>query len=135
MITKRADYIVPVIISILFFLVKEQIVPSYIYLIVVIPAGFYYIPGKLILYFKDSRKPAPGEKLKVITSNLNFYLILFVSVLKLFLEVNKELKVIIALIGLVTYILFFYYSVADRKNNISIIYLLFVFLITGVIFT
>jgi hypothetical protein len=133
--SKRADYIIPVVISILFFLAKKQIIPSYIYLVIVIPSGFYYIPVKLILFFRVAREPTMRDKLKVITSNLNYYLILFLSILKLFLEVNKELKVFIALTALVTCILFFYYLTADRKSNISIVYLLFLFLISGVLFT
>lgn len=134
MISRRVDYILPIAVSMLYFLTFKQAVPTYVFLIIVIPISLYYFPVKLLLFNKSSGGSDAKSKIFMAVSNLLFSIILSLSIVHLYLQDSVKLETIIAIFALVDFIASIYYFVTEKNSNNFITHYCFFILAVGIKF-
>jgi len=132
--SKRIDYAVPGLVVILYFLTVRLLVPSAVCIVAAIAAGLYYVPFRLAVQLRAPGELKPLRKTEIIYTNLNFFIILVLSVLRLLLGADRTLKNIISIVGIFTYIGMFYFFSTEKKGNSGILYFIFSCLVSSLVF-
>lgn len=132
--TKGLGYLVPIAVSILYFITVKQVVPNIIYLILVVLISLYYFPIKLILFFNHSKESTVRDKMQVLLSNLLFSIILSLSILNIYLVGSEGLSNIIGIFAILNFLAIIYFYATDKISYNFIMHFCFLILISAVMF-
>jgi hypothetical protein len=131
---KRLGYLVPVSVSILYFLTVKQVVPDIIYMIIGVLTALYYFPVKLLLFNNNFKESTVRTKVNVLSSNLLFSIILSFSILSIYLEDSENLSNFVGVFAIINFIALVYYYVTEKNSNNFIMHFCFLILISAIMF-
>jgi hypothetical protein len=131
---KRLGYLVPVSVSILYFLTVKQVVPDIIYMIIGVLTALYYFPVKLLLFNNNFKESTVRTKVNVLSSNLLFSIILSFSILSIYLEDSENLSNFVGVFAIINFIALVYYYVTEKNSHYFIMHFCFLILISAIMF-
>jgi hypothetical protein len=99
---KRLGYILPFLICIFYFLSVKNVIPSFVYLSIIIPLSILYFPGMLILDGRTVFGLQSMGKTQKAVSYLLFSTILVISVISLYTGITGLVKHFYALIAILS---------------------------------
>ena len=131
---KKLEFLVPVAVSVLYFFTVKEIIPPLVYLFLAVLIGVYYFPIKLIVFINNSKEAPARSKIQVMASSLIFSIILFLSIINLYLEESNSLKSIIGLFTIINFMGLIYYYVIEKNTHNFILHFCFLVLISALLF-
>jgi hypothetical protein len=131
--TKKVDYYLPIVVSILYFLALKQVITATVYLVTVVPIAVYFFPVRILWESKSYNESGMKKKLLLISSNFLFALILSLSIFNIYIQKNDNVNLILTILAVVNLLAAIYYFLNEKSNNTFVTHLCFTFL-TGAIF-
>ncbi len=133
MTTKRLGYLIPVAVSVIYFLARKEVIPSYLYLILSLPACFYFFPGLLFFNMKEIPVTKSENRSQLVFSSLIFSTILVLSIISLFIDKSKAMNHVYSFFAMICTFSAIYWFIKEEFNYKVITYLCFMILIVGII--
>lgn len=133
MASKRLFYLIPIGISIFYFLSVKLEISSFIYLILVLPVALWFFPIRLIVYLKNNSETSITNRILTLVSGFLFAAVICLSAVYLFMEESRTFKTIIELFGLGILGLAVYYYTARKDTYNFILHFCFLFIVSAVV--
>ena len=135
---ERADlndglYLIPIEISIIYFLAGKLEIPAILYLLAVLPAALLFFPVRLIIYLKNNSETSNTDRMLALVSGFLFAAVICLSAVYLFMEESRTFKTIIELFGLGILGPAIYYCTARKDTYNFILHFCFLFIVSAVV--
>lgn len=98
----KFEYFIAVLACLLFFLVAKDVIPNYIYLIVILAFSFYFMP---VRFFRFKYEKNKNEKIIFIISSLIIAKILAISIALTYISDSSFFRTIFLGLSLINFVL------------------------------
>ncbi len=128
----KFEFLLPVIVSILYFLQVKQVIPITLYVIFASLTGIYFFPVKLLFDKTLSNNHLKNKLLEIISISI-FSIIIIFSIILLYEKANVSLKISFEILSIVNVLLAIYYSMIDNRGNTFVTHLGFIVLTSAIL--
>lgn len=127
----KFEYLIVALACLLFFLVAKDVIPNYIYLIVILVFSFYFMP---IRFFRFKYEKNKNEKIMFIISSLIITKILAISIALTYINEPSFFRTTFILLSFINFILMIFSYWKKYRQNLYLHFII-AFFTSVVLFT
>lgn len=111
----KFEYFMSALACVLFFLITKDVIPNYIYLIVILAFSFYFMP---IRFFRFKYEKSKNEKIMFIISSLIIAKILAISIALTYISDSSFFRTIFLGLSLINFVLMIFSYWKNYRQNL-----------------
>lgn len=111
----KFEYFMSALACVLFFLITKDVIPNYIYLIVILAFSFYFMP---VRFFRFKYEKSKNEKIMFIISSLIIAKILAISIALTYISDSSFFRTIFLGLSLINFVLMIFSYWKNYRQNL-----------------